>query len=91
MVESTFGLQVVNIILLALLIFVYIRNLTRIKLNFAIGLLVFAAFLLLQNILGIYFGMGAIESMSGPLENYVFAINITETIALLALFWISWK
>lgn len=91
MMGSALGLQIVNIILLALLISVYARNLAKVRSNFTVGLLIFAGFLLLQNLFGIFFGIGLAESMTGPVENYVFAINITETIALLALFWISWK
>lgn len=91
MMGSSIGLQFVNTILLVALIVVYARNLTKIKSNFTVGLLVFAGFLLLQNILGIFYGFSIGEQMGGMVENYVFAINITETIALLALFWISWK
>ena len=90
-IESSIGLQAVNSALLAILIFIYARNLTKIKSNFTVGLLIFASLLLVQSLVGMYFGVGAMHSATDPFENYAFAINITETIALLALFWISWK
>jgi hypothetical protein len=91
MIESSIGLQVLNTALLAVLIFIYVRNLTKMKSNFTVGLLIFASFLLVQNLLGIYFGATAMDYMNEPFENYAFFINITETVALLALFWISLK
>lgn len=90
-IESAFALHVVNIVLLGILVSIYVRNLTRMKSNFTIGLLIFASFLLVQNLVGIYLGIDYLGYMTEPFENYAFAINITETIALLALFWISWK
>ncbi len=90
-IESSIGLQVVNSVLLVILIYIYARNLSKIKSGFTLGLLIFASFLLVQNLVGMYLGAGAMYSATEPFENYAFAINITETIALLALFWISWK
>lgn len=90
-IESAFALQVVNVILLAILISIYVRNLMKMKSNFALGLLIFAGFLLIQNLIGIYLGVEYLGGMTEQFENYAFAINFTETMALLALFWISWK
>jgi len=90
-IEGALGLQILNSVLLGILIFIYARNLTKIRSNFTLGLLIFAGFLLIQNLIGAYLGIGYMSSMTEPFENYAFAINITETIALLALFWISWK
>ena len=90
-IESAFVLQIVNIALLAVLISIYVRSLMKVMSNFTIGLLIFAGFLLIQNLIGLYLGMDYLSAMTMPFEHYAFAINITETIALLALFWISWK
>lgn len=83
------GLEVVNIILLSILIYIYSSNFLKLKSRFALGLLVFAVFLLLQNVIGVMFGFGESDHMRGPEHGYIFAINISETIALLTLFWIS--
>ncbi len=91
MMTSTFAFEIVNSVLLVVLMSIYARSLTKIKSNFTIGLMIFAGFLLLQNILGIYLGLTSMEQMTSPFERYAFFINITEMIALLALFWISWK
>lgn len=90
-IESAIGLQVVNIILLAILISIYIKCLTKMKSNFTVGLLIFSGFLLIQNLVGLYLGVSSLGVMTEPFENYAFAINFMQTMALAALFWISWK
>lgn len=90
-IETAFALQIINVVLLSGLISIYVRNFMKIKSNFTIGLLIFAGFLMVQNIVGIYLGIDYLGVMTESFENYVFAVNITETIALIALFWVSWK
>lgn len=91
MIESSLGLEVLNMILLSILIFFYVRNLTKFRSSVTTGLLVFAVFLLVQNVMGLFFGLSSLQSMSESFENYVFFMNFMETIALLALFWVTWK
>lgn len=91
MIESSVGFQMVNIVLLTVLIGMYVRNLVRVRSNFTVGLLIFASLLLAQNIAGAALGVGYMHSMTEPFETYAFFINIMETAALAALFWISWK
>lgn len=91
MMESTLGFHLVNITLLSLLIGIYVRNLIRMRSDFTVGLLVFASLLLVQNVAGITLGFGYMHSMTDQFESYAFLINVIETAALAALFWISWK
>lgn len=91
MMGCSFGLEMLNIILLAMLISVYLKNLSKVRSNLTMGLLIFAGFLLVQNLLALYLGAGGAGYMCGSSENYMFAVSATETIALLALFWVTWK
>jgi len=91
MMESSLGLQVLNMVLLSVLIFFYVRNLMKFRSDMTTGLLVFAVFLLVQNVMGLFFGLSSLQSMTDDFENYVFFMNFMETIALLALFWVTWK
>jgi uncharacterized membrane protein len=91
MIESSLGLEVLNMILLSILIFFYVNNLVKFKSGITYGLLVFAIFLLVQNVMGLFFGLSSLQSMSESFENYIFFMNFMETIALLALFWVTWK
>jgi uncharacterized membrane protein len=91
MIESSFGLQMLNMLLLSVLLFIYMRNYMRMKSSFTLGLIIFAVFLLVQNVMGIYFGFEAMDVMNPPFENYAFFINFMETIAILSLFYVTWK
>ena len=90
-IEASFGLQILNMALLSVLIFIYVKNLTKVRSSITQGLLIFAVFLLVQNVMGIYLGFVSMSEMNEPFENYAFFINFMETIALLALFWVTWK
>jgi hypothetical protein len=90
-IESSFILQIVNMAMLSVLIFIYVKNLTKMKSSITQGLLIFAVFLLIQNVMGVYLGFVSMSQMNEPFENYAFFVNFMETIALLALFWVTWK
>lgn len=89
--EASIGLQAVNIVLLLALISVYVMSLRKLKSSFTIGLLIFASFLLIQNVVGICLEFFYMHSMTENFENYAFAVNMAQTVALASLFWMSWK
>lgn len=93
-IESSFVLQVVNMALLSMLIFTYVTDLSKKKSKKAgmtQGLLAFSVFLLVQNVMGIYLGFVSMNQMNEPFENYALFVNLMETVALLSLFWVTWK
>lgn len=91
MMASSFGFQTVNMILLSILIGMYVSNMRRMKSNFTIGLLIFASVLLVKNVASVFLGVGYMEAMTEPFETYAFYVSMIETVALISLFWISWK
>jgi len=90
-IESSLALQILNMGLLSVLIFIYVKNLTKVKSSITQGLLIFAMFLLIQNVMGVYLGFVSMSHMNEPFENYAFFLNFMETVALLSLFWVTWK
>jgi hypothetical protein len=85
----------VNIILLSILIITYSQNIRLIKSYFTVGMLFVAALLLIQNVMIIGFWstlyMESSEFMKtvDMLSQYMFAINLAQTIGLSVLVWIT--
>ncbi len=96
-------LALVNICMLLILISIYWKNYRKWKSQYTIGLLVFGIFLLLQNILSLYYSAPPPGPSPGPMPgptpgliespHYIplLLINTSQLIALAALLKISWK
>ena len=78
--------------LLAVLLFVYLRNARQIRSKFAIGLVVFAALFLIQNVAGmwIYMSMNEDPRLGAGVALPMLVLNAMETGALGTLVAISW-
>ena len=77
--------------LLGLLLFVYGRNAAQIRSKFAIGLVVFAALFLFQNVAGMWIYMSMNDaSMGAGVALPMLVLNAMETGALGTLVAISW-
>ena len=73
------------------LLYIYIKNLKNIKSKFTIGLLIFAALFLLQNLVSLYFYFTMIEYFVPQVEVHVFILTLLQTIAFLILLKITWE
>jgi len=82
----------ISSVLLAVLLFVYLRNARQIRSKFAIGLVVFAALFLIQNVAGmwIYMSMNENPSLGAGVAVPMLVLNAMETGALGTLVAISW-
>jgi hypothetical protein len=87
----------VNVVLLAGLTFVWVRNYRSHGATHTLGLLVFAAVLLAQNLLALY-----LYTLHPTFHDWVYysapiakqgttTLNVLETVALAFLAWITWK
>src|SRR5437016_8664104 len=78
--------------LLGLLLFVYGRNAAQIRSKFAIGLVVFAALFLIQNVAGmwIYMSMNEDPRLGAVVALPMLVLNAMETGALGTLVAITW-
>jgi hypothetical protein len=87
--QYTLGLEVINVILLLYLVYVYSVNLRTIKSNFTIGLLLFSVVFLIQNIVAIYFSITMMEYYVQGLEGVVFILTLLETLAFSVFVYIT--
>ncbi len=77
--------------LLAILLYVYCRNATQIRSKFALGLVLFAALFLVQNLAGMWIYMSMNDAgMRGEIAIPMLVLNATETGALGTLVAITW-
>jgi len=77
--------------LLGLLLYVYGKNATQIRSKFTIGLVLFAALFLVQNVAGMWIYMAMNDaSMGASVALPMLVLNVTETGALGTLLAITW-
>ncbi len=70
----------------------YVRNHRQLHSPFTLGLLIFAALLLLENLGSIYFYYLMNEWGEGPsMAVPMFALNSVELISFVALFYVTWR
>lgn len=88
---------VLNLVLLAVLSSVWLRNYRRHKASHTLGLLVFALFLIVQNVLWFYFYqfhpafIGWFINAETDVQIGMMLLCGLETIALVVLFRITWR
>ena len=81
----------ISTLLLAGLLYVYIKNLKNIKSKFTIGLFVFALLFLLQNLVSLYYYLTMMKYYSPEVEVHVFILTLLQTIAFIILLKITWE
>ncbi len=90
MMQATLGLEVVNIIILLAVLYVYVQNYRAMKAPFMLGLTIFALLLLAENVLSLYFNYTMMKMFS-PVENELLYIKTLQTLALGFLAYVTWK
>lgn len=85
-----------NICMILVLLSIYWKNYRKWKSQYTVGLLIFGFFLLLQNILSLYYSAPPPGPHHGipiesPHEIPLLLINTSQLVALAALLKISWK
>lgn len=91
MLNLATGTEIVNVILLAGLIYIYLQNYRRMHSKFSLGLLFFAAFFLIQNLMAIYFQVAMVNYYTPEVSEQVFILNSIQTLGLLVLSFVTWK
>ncbi len=89
--ELAIILEAINSLLLLTLLYVYFGNYRQMRSNFTLGLIVFAAFLLLQNLVALYFHLMMVDYYSGAVMQHALVLNSLQTIALVVLNYVTWK
>ena len=79
-----------NTLLLATLILLYGRILREVRTQFTMGLLVFAAVLLVQHLVQLYFFATMMSYYTAGVDALVLVQNVLVTLALLFLVYVTW-
>ena len=87
---TVFGIMGINIILTAILVVIYIRNLKKVGSKFTAGLSIFALAFLIQNIASVYFYKAILIGYTG-LTTFQMAVSGLQLIGLLLLLYVTWK
>lgn len=81
----------ISTLLLIGLLYVYSRNLKKIKSKFTIGLFIFAMLFLIQNLVSLYFYLTMMDYYASQVEAHAFILTLLQTIAFSVLLKITWE
>ena len=81
----------VSSFLLVGLLYIYAKNLRKIKSKFTAGLFIFAALFLLQNLVSLYFYFTMNDYYVAEVTAHVFIFTLLQAIAFLVLLIITWE
>jgi hypothetical protein len=91
MIDLATAASGLNVLILIALISVYAKNYIKIKTNFGLGLMLFAALLLLHNLAAVYFQVMMIMYYTSEVAGFAFILNVLEALGLAVLAYISLK
>ena len=91
MLNLATGTELVSVVLLAGLFYIYLQNYRKMHSKFALGLLFFAAFFLIQNLMAIYFQVAMVSYYTHEVSEHIFILTLAQTIGLLILSFVTWK
>lgn len=89
--QLTFGLTTLNILLLFALLYVYGLNWLKLRSAFVSGLVLFTIIFLMQNIMSFYFYVTSMPYFVDMVSMHVFVLTLLQTAAFAVLNIISWK
>lgn len=90
-IEFASMVNIVNILLLLSIIYIYVKNFLSIKTTFCMGLMIFAILFLLENILSLYFHMIHSSVYSADAAHFSLILDLLETLGFSALVYVTWK
>ena len=85
------GLHGINVLLTLGLLYIYFQNYRKMKSKYTIGLMIFAAFFLIQSTMGLYFDAMMVMYSSSEAKTIAMILELVKAIAFAILFWISWE
>ena len=90
-IDFATAMNILNVIFLLVLTSIYLKNCKKIKCSFSIGLVFFALFFLLHNLLAIYFHVSMIEYYSKEVAQFELLLNSIQTLGLGTLVYVTLK
>ena len=91
LMSITTVITTVSTIFLLGLLYVYSKNLKKIKSKFTIGLLIFALLFLIQNLISLYYYITMMKYYAPEVEVHVFILTLLQTIGFAILLKITWE
>jgi hypothetical protein len=85
------GINLVNVIILAMLIYVYGKNYRHIKSSHNLGLLIFSLLFLAENLIAIHLGIFSWPYFQIDIIYHIMLINTVQLLGLFVLLKITWK
>ena len=85
------AINIFNVVMLILLLWVYIRNYLTLRSKFSLGLIFFAILLLVHNIASIYFQNAMMKEVLFESSDFACLLNGLEALGLLSLVYVTWK
>jgi hypothetical protein len=86
------GVNLINVFILLLLLYVYTKNYRYIKSKYNLGLLVFSLLFLIENLIIIHLGIFSWPTtIDDIVMTHMIIIDSIELIGLLVLLYITWK
>jgi hypothetical protein len=89
MLQSAAVFSLANVLLTIGMIAVYGNSFRKIQTEFAAGLLFFAGFLMLQNLLALYSYVAMFMFYASGVEMLVLGITVAQTAGLVVFLWLS--
>ena len=84
-------LAVVNVAVVAGLLYIYANNFGHLKSKLALGLIAFSVVLVAQNIAAAFMYWQLAQRYTAIVAAPIMLITVLETIGLLFLFWATWR
>jgi len=88
--NATTILTAISVILLTMLLVVYFKNLKQMKSKLLLGLILFAAVFLVQNLVSLYYFVTMMNYYVSAVEIHVFILSLLQAIAFGVLLKITW-
>ncbi len=89
--QLTAAISLINIAVLTVLLFVYVRIYKSSKAVFTLGLLFFSIMMVSHNIIAVYAYFAMAPLYSPELHPYILGIHFTELVGLAVLLKITWS
>lgn len=87
----TAAISLINLAILTVLLFVYVRIYKSSKAVFTLGLIFFSIMMVSQNIIAVYAYFAMAQLYSPELYPYILGIHFTELVGLAVLLKITWS
>ncbi len=82
----------INVIILVILLYVFMKNYRHIKSNYNLGLILFSSLFLIENLISFHLGIFSWPFCAAEVVIlHIVVINVIQLFGLLALLYITWK